>query len=105
MEPDSDRCVARARRPRRIRCRGIRARLPAGRGRGTFRHRRRVARIPLLAGLFGALAWSGVALPLVGLLALRLRGFGETALALAVEWLVTCVVTGLSCAMAWQRYT
>jgi len=57
------------------------------------------------AGLvFGALAWAGVALPLVGVLALRLRGFGGAALVLAVEWLVTCAATGLSCALAWHRY-
>lgn len=54
--------------------------------------------------LFGALAWAGVALPLVGVLALRLRGFGAMALVLAVEWLVTCAATGLSCALAWHRY-
>ena len=58
-----------------------------------------------VAGLvFGALLWAGVALPLVGVLALRLRCFGWTALVLAVEWLVTCAATGLSCALAWHRY-
>jgi hypothetical protein len=54
--------------------------------------------------LFGALAWAGVALPLLGILTLRLHGSGRTALVLAVEWLVTCVAIGLSCALAWQRY-
>jgi hypothetical protein len=58
-----------------------------------------------VAGLvFAALTWSGVALPPVGVLALRLRGFGGTALVLAVEWLVTCAAVGLSCALAWHRY-
>ncbi len=55
--------------------------------------------------LFGGLVWAGVALPLTGALALRLRGFGGTALAIAVEWLVTCAAIGLSCALAWQRYS
>lgn len=54
--------------------------------------------------LFGGLAWAGIALPLIGGLALRLRGFGGTALVLAVEWLVTCTAIGLSCAQAWQRH-
>lgn len=54
--------------------------------------------------LYGALAWAGVALPLLGALALRLRGLGGAALVLAVEWLVTCEAIGLSCALAWHRY-
>jgi len=54
--------------------------------------------------LFGGLAWVGIALPLTGVLALRLRGFGRVALVLAVEWLVTCAAIGLSCAQAWQRH-
>ena len=54
--------------------------------------------------LFGGLAWAGIALPLIGALALRLRGFGGTALVLAVEWLVTCAAIGLSCAQAWQQH-
>jgi hypothetical protein len=58
-----------------------------------------------LGGLaFGVLAWAGVALPLAGTLALRLRGFSGTALVIAVEWLVTCAAAGLSCALAWHRY-
>ena len=55
--------------------------------------------------LFGGLAWAGIAMPLIGALALRLRGFGGTALVLSVEWLVTCAAIGLSCAQAWQRYS
>jgi hypothetical protein len=54
--------------------------------------------------LFGALAWAGVALPLLGTLSLAVRGFGATALVVAVEWLVTCAATGLTCALAWQRF-
>ena len=53
---------------------------------------------------FGLLAWAGVALPLLASVALRLRGFPRVALALAVEWLVTCVAVGLFCAVAWHRY-
>ena len=54
--------------------------------------------------VFGALAWVGVALPLLATAALRLRGFGSTALVLAVEWLVTCAAAGLSCALAWHGH-
>jgi hypothetical protein len=54
--------------------------------------------------VFGGLAWLGVALPMLGTLALRLHGSGGTALVLAVEWLVTCAAAGLSCALAWHRY-
>lgn len=54
--------------------------------------------------LFGTLAWAGVALPMLGVLALRLRGLGRTALVLGVEWFVTCLAIGLSCALAWHRY-
>jgi hypothetical protein len=54
--------------------------------------------------LFGLLSWAGVAAPLLGALALRLRDFGRVAPVLAVEWLVTCVAVGMFCAYAWQRY-
>lgn len=54
--------------------------------------------------LFGVLAWAGIAVPLLGGLALRLRGFGRVALVLAVEWLVICLAVGLFCALAWRRY-
>jgi hypothetical protein len=54
--------------------------------------------------LFGGLAWAGIALPMIGVLALRLPGLGRTAVAIAVEWLMTCAAAGLSCALAWQRY-
>lgn len=58
-----------------------------------------------VAGLaYGGLAWAGVALPLLGVHALRQAGFARTALVLAVEWLVTCGAVGLSCALAWHRY-
>jgi hypothetical protein len=54
--------------------------------------------------LYGTLAWAGVALPLLGVLALRQRSLGHAALVIAVEWFVTCVAIGLSCALAWHRY-
>lgn len=54
--------------------------------------------------LFGGLAWAGIALPLIGALALRLSGFGRAAMVLAVEWLVTCTAIGLACAQSWQRH-
>jgi hypothetical protein len=55
--------------------------------------------------LFGLLTWVGVAVPLLGGAALRLRGFGQVALVLAVEWLVTCLAVGIFCTFAWHRYT
>jgi hypothetical protein len=55
--------------------------------------------------LFGLLTWAGIAAPLLGGAALRLRGFGPVALVLAIEWLVTCLAVGLFCAFAWHRYT
>jgi hypothetical protein len=58
-----------------------------------------------VAGLmFGLLTWAGIAVPLLGGLALRLHSFGRVALVLAAEWLVTCLAVGLFCALAWQRY-
>jgi hypothetical protein len=54
--------------------------------------------------LFGLLVWTGIALPLVGGLALRVRDFGGVARMCAVEWLVTCLAVGLFCAFAWHRY-
>jgi hypothetical protein len=55
--------------------------------------------------LFGLLTWAGVAVPLLGGMALRLQGFSRIALVLAVEWLVTCLAVGLFCTFAWHRYT
>jgi len=64
-----------------------------------------VAATWLEAGLlFGLLCWAGIAAPLLGSLALRLRDFSPVALVLAVEWLVTCLAIGVFCAYAWQRY-
>jgi hypothetical protein len=58
-----------------------------------------------VAGLtFGLLTWAGIAVPLLGGLALRLQGFGRVALVLAAEWLVTCLAVGLFCALAWKQY-
>ena len=54
--------------------------------------------------LFGLLTWTGVAVPLLGGMALRLQGFSRIALVLAVEWLVTCLVVGLFCSFAWHRH-
>jgi hypothetical protein len=55
--------------------------------------------------LFGLLTWAGIAVPLLGGLALRLRDFGGIALVLALECLVTCLAIGLFCSLAWHRYT
>jgi hypothetical protein len=59
-----------------------------------------------LAGVtFGLLTWLGLAIPLLGTLALRLRGRSQVTQALAVEWLATCLAIGLFCSLAWHRYT
>jgi hypothetical protein len=57
-----------------------------------------------VGALFGLLAWSGIAVPLLGTTALHLQRFTGAARVLAVEWLVTCLAVGLFCALAWQRY-
>ncbi len=54
--------------------------------------------------LFGLLTWAGVALPVLGGLAVRVRGFGRLAPVLAIEWLVTCVAVGLLCARTWHDH-
>jgi hypothetical protein len=54
--------------------------------------------------IFGLLAWTGVTVPTLGTLALRVRDFGRIAPVLAVEWLVTCLAIGLLCARTWHRH-
>lgn len=54
--------------------------------------------------LFGLLCWVATALPVLGTLAIRLRGFTPFATVHAVEWLVTCLAVGLFCALSWYRY-
>ena len=54
--------------------------------------------------LFGLASWAAIALPLLGSLSLRLRGFAPVAAVHALEWLVTCVAVGLLCAYSWHRY-
>ena len=53
--------------------------------------------------VFGLAAWAGTAAPLAITLRLRRPDTGRAAAALAVEWLVTCLAIGLSCALAWRR--
>ena len=53
--------------------------------------------------VFGLAAWAGSVAPLAITLGLRQPGTGRAAAVLAVEWLVTCVAVGVSCALAWQR--
>jgi hypothetical protein len=53
---------------------------------------------------FGLLCWSGVALPALLSLRLRLRVPTRYVLASAVEWLVSCGADGLFCAYSWQRF-
>lgn len=55
--------------------------------------------------LFGLVCWAASAVPMLGALSLRLRGFAPIAAIVAVEWLVTCLAAGLLCAYAWHRYS
>jgi hypothetical protein len=54
---------------------------------------------------FGALCWTGGALPALGMLQLRLREPRRVAAVLAVEWLVACLAVGVLCALTWHRVT
>lgn len=53
--------------------------------------------------VFGLVAWAGTVAPLALTLRLRRPDTGRAAAAIAVEWLVTCVAVGVSCALAWRR--
>jgi hypothetical protein len=58
---------------------------------------------PTIGLAFGALCWAGGALPVLGMLQLRLREPRRVAAVLAVEWLVACLAIGVLCALAWHR--
>ncbi len=58
---------------------------------------------PCVGLLFGLICWAGAALPVLGMLHLKLREPKRLAAVLAVEWLVACIAIGLLCAMAWHR--
>lgn len=53
--------------------------------------------------VFGLAAWAGTVAPLAITLRLRRPDTDRIAAALMVEWLVTCVAVGVSCALAWRR--
>jgi hypothetical protein len=53
---------------------------------------------------YGVLAWSALVAPALGTLLLRGHGPVRPVVAHAVEWLFTCVVIGLLCALSWHRY-
>lgn len=55
--------------------------------------------------LFGLVSWTASAVPLLGALSLRLKGYAPLAAIHALEWLVTCLATGLLCAFSWHRYS
>jgi hypothetical protein len=55
--------------------------------------------------LFGLLSWAGGALPVLGMLHVRLREPRRVAVVLAAEWLVACLAIGTLCALAWHRAT
>ncbi len=55
--------------------------------------------------LFGVVSWAASAVPLLGVLSLRLKGYAPLAAIHALEWLVTCLAAGLLCAYTWHRYS
>jgi hypothetical protein len=57
----------------------------------------------LVGASFGLLCWSGVALPALLSIRLRLRMPARYVVAGALEWLVSCSAVGLFCAYTWQR--
>jgi len=54
--------------------------------------------------LFGTLTWAALVAPSLGTLLLQGHGPLRSVTVHAVEWLFTCVVIGLLCALAWHRY-
>lgn len=55
--------------------------------------------------LFGLVSWAASAVPLLGAVSLRLKGFAPLAAIHALEWLATCLAVGLLCALSWHRYS
>jgi hypothetical protein len=58
----------------------------------------------LIGPLYGVLAWVAVAVPTLGTLLLQGHGCARAVAAHALDWLFTCTVIGLLCALAWHRY-
>ncbi len=54
--------------------------------------------------LYGGLGWAALVAPALGTLRLHGRAAPGGLAAHALEWLVTCLATGLLCALAWHRY-
>jgi hypothetical protein len=52
---------------------------------------------------FALLCWTGAALPVLGMLQLRLRESRRVAVVLALEWFMACLAVGEFCALAWHR--
>ena len=53
--------------------------------------------------LYGALLWTGAALPALAILGVRLRQPVGLLALLALEFLAATLAVGLFCAYAWQR--
>jgi len=54
--------------------------------------------------LYGGLGWAALVAPALGTLRLHDGAAPGGLAAHALEWLVTCLATGLLCALAWHRY-
>jgi len=54
--------------------------------------------------LYGAACWAALAAPVLATLALHGRAPAGIPTAYALEWLFTCLVTGLLCSLSWHRY-
>jgi hypothetical protein len=58
---------------------------------------------PLIGALYGVLLWGAAALPMLGVLWLRLREPQVALAAFALEGLVACGTVGVLCAYVWHR--
>lgn len=54
--------------------------------------------------IYGTVCWAALAAPVLATLALHGRAPAGVPAAYALEWLFTCLVTGLLCSLSWHRY-
>jgi hypothetical protein len=54
--------------------------------------------------IYGAVCWSALAAPVLATIGLHRGAAAAVPAAYALEWLFTCLVTGLLCALSWHRY-
>ncbi len=54
--------------------------------------------------IYGAVCWAALAAPVLATIGLQRGATATVPAAYALEWLFTCLVTGLLCALSWHRY-